>query len=296
MADHEKTQPEVDPATGVVDTGHEWDGIRELNNPLPRWWLYTFYACIVWAIGYWVLYPAWPLISDATPGVTGWSARTDVVERLDELNATRGVLGEQLSKADLNAIGSSPDMLGFANAQGRAAFAINCSPCHGTGASGSTGYPNLNDDDWLWGGKLEDIDYTLRHGIRSGDPEARVNMMPAFGRDGTLQKPDVELVANYVRSLSNLQDVTKTEGDLAKGRELFASNCVACHGEDAKGNHELGAPNLTDAIWLYGGDKATVYQSVFNGRGGVMPNWGDRLDKQTIKALAVYVHSLGGGE
>jgi cytochrome c oxidase cbb3-type subunit 3 len=296
MADHEKPKPEVDSATGVVDTGHEWDGIRELNNPLPRWWLYTFYATIVWAIGYWVLYPAWPLLTDATRGITGWSARTDVVERLDELNTTRGVLGEQLAKADLGSIVSSPDLLGFASAQGRAAFATNCAPCHGTGASGSTGYPNLNDDEWLWGGTLEDIEYTLRHGIRSGAPEARVNLMPAFGRDGTLQKPEIELVVNYVRSLSNLEEVNKNEADLAKGRELFASNCVACHGEDAKGNRELGAPNLTDAIWLYGGDRTTVYQSVWNGRGGVMPNWGDRLDDQTIKALTVYVHSLGGGE
>jgi cytochrome c oxidase cbb3-type subunit III len=294
MADHDKHEVSVDPATGVADTGHEWDGIRELNNPLPRWWLYTLYATIVWAVVYWVLYPAWPLVTDATRGITGWSARTDVVERLNELNETRGVLGAQLADADLQTIRSSPDLMGFAQAQGRAAFATNCAPCHGTGASGSTGYPNLNDDEWLWGGTLNDIEYTLRHGIRSGNADARVNQMPAFGRDGLLPRENISAVVDYVRSLSGLEG--PAGADLDKGRQIYAAQCSACHGADGKGSHEMGAPDLTDAIWLYGSDRAAVTQSVWTGRGGVMPNWGDRLDNQTIKALTVYVHSLGGGQ
>ncbi|MGQ4273551.1 cytochrome-c oxidase, cbb3-type subunit III [Terrihabitans sp. B22-R8] len=294
MADHDKHQAQVDPATGVADTGHEWDGIRELNNPLPRWWLWTFYATIVWAIGYWILYPAWPLLTDATRGISGWSSRTDVVEQLNELNVTRGELGAQLASAELNDVVASPDLLGFAQAQGKAAFATNCAPCHGTGASGSPGYPNLNDDDWIWGGTLTDIEYTLRHGIRSGAEEARVNNMPAFGRDAILPREDLEAVTDFVRSLAKL-DVPEG-ANLDRGREIFGEQCVACHGDEGKGNAELGAPNLTDAIWLYGSDRAQVYQSVFTGRGGVMPHWGDRLDNQTIKALTVYVHSLGGGQ
>ena len=291
MAD-EKTK--VDPATGVSDTGHEWDGIRELNNPLPRWWLWSFYATIIWSVGYWLVYPAWPLINDETRGIFGWNARTEVVEQLAGLDAQRGALGVQVAAASVQEIESTPDLLAFARAQGKAAFDTNCAQCHGSGAAGSPGYPNLNDDEWLWGGKLDDIEFSIRHGIRAEDEETRVSEMLAFGRDGMLPRPDVVAVADYVRSLSGLEG--PADADLAKGAEIFKAQCVSCHGEDATGNKELGAPDLRDAIWLYGSSRETVIASVWGGRKGVMPNWNGRLNDQTIKSLTVYVHSLGGGE
>ncbi|MBB3773132.1 cytochrome c oxidase cbb3-type subunit 3 [Angulomicrobium tetraedrale] len=287
---------EVDAVTGVATTGHEWDGIRELNNPLPRWWLWTFYACIVWAVIYWVVYPAWPLVSGYTAGALGWKSRDAVQVQLADLRAQRAVFADKLAAASLEQIESTPELLSFARAQGRAAFGDNCAPCHGAGAAGSKGYPNLNDDDWMWGGSLEQIQQTILHGIRSTDPDAHVGDMLAFGRDGILQRPDIVAVADYVRSLSNLPAPPEAKADLAKGQEVFEANCAACHGADAKGNQELGAPNLTDGIWLYGSDRASVIATITNGRGGIMPAWAGRLDAGTVKALTVYVHSLGGGK
>ena len=282
----------VDPATGVSTTGHEWDGISELNNPLPRWWLWVWYATIVWSVGYWLLFPAWPLISGATPGLLGWNSRTAVAMQIADLNALRAESAAKLTNASLEQIEQTPALLNLARAQGRVAFADNCAPCHGAGGGGTTGYPNLNDDDWLWGGSLPQIQQTIEHGIRSGDPDAHQGNMPAFGRDGILQKPEISAVANYVRVLAGLQ---QPAADQAKGKEVFEANCAACHGEDGKGNQELGAPNLTDGIWLYGSDKASIEAGIVNGRGNVMPAWHARLDPTTIKALTVYVHSLGGG-
>ncbi|MFG1359822.1 cytochrome-c oxidase, cbb3-type subunit III [Xanthobacter pseudotagetidis] len=282
----------VDPATGVSTTGHEWDGISELNNPLPRWWLWVWYATIVWAVGYWLLFPAWPLISGATPGLLGWNSRSSVQIQIADLNALRAESAAQLANASLEQIEQTPALLNLARAQGRVAFADNCAPCHGAGGGGATGYPNLNDDDWLWGGSLPQIQQTIEHGIRSADPDAHQGNMPAFGKDGILQRPEISAVADYVRVLAGLQ---KPGADEAKGKEVFAANCAACHGDDGKGNQELGAPNLTDGIWLYGSDKATIEQGIVNGRGNVMPAWHARLDPTTIKALTVYVHSLGGG-
>ncbi len=293
MADIHKN--EVDAVSGVSTTGHEWDGIRELNNPLPRWWLWTFYACIVWAVLYWIAYPAWPLVSSYTYGVLGWKSRDAVQVQLADLRAQRAVFADKLAAASLAEIESSPELLSFARAQGRAAFGDNCAPCHGSGAAGSPGYPNLNDDDWLWGGSLEQIQQTILHGIRSTDPDAHVGDMMAFGRDGILQRPEVVAVADYVRSLSNLPVPQSVTLDLAKGKEVFDANCAACHGPDGKGNPELGAPNLTDGIWLYGSGRDNVIASITNGRAGLMPAWAGRLDPTTIKALTVYVHSLGGG-
>lgn len=282
----------VDPVTGVSTTGHEWDGISELNTPLPRWWLWVWYATIVWAVGYWLLFPAWPLISGATPGLLGWNSRSAVQVQIADLNALRAESAAKLTSASLEQIEQTPALLNLARAQGRVAFADNCAPCHGAGGGGATGYPNLNDDDWLWGGSLEQIQQTIQHGIRSSDPDTHQGNMPAFGKDGILQKPEISAVADYVRVLAGLQ---KPGADQAKGQEVYAANCAACHGDDGKGNQELGAPNLTDGIWLYGSDKATIEQGIINGRGNVMPAWHSRLDATTIKALTVYVHSLGGG-
>jgi cytochrome c oxidase cbb3-type subunit 3 len=284
----------VDAVTGTATTGHEWDGLRELNTPLPRWWLWLFYATIIWAVGYWVVYPSWPLVSSYTHGVFGWQSRNAVVEDLAALKAQRGAMLEKLAATPLAAVLDDPQLLAFARAQGRAAFVDNCAACHGAGGGGAKGYPNLNDDDWLWGGKLDDIQQTIRHGVRSTDEQGRQGSMPAFGRDKMIERNDVYAVADYVRSLSKLPVGPKA--DLARGAKVFADNCVACHGEGAKGNRELGAPNLTDAIWLYGSSREAIIDGVWNGHGGVMPAWAGRLDDTTIKALTVYVHTLGGGE
>ena len=289
------SDPRVDARTGTPTTGHEWDGIAELNTPLPRWWLWTFYLCIIWSVAYWIVYPAWPGITGWTAGVWGWNSRTAVVQDLQELKTMRAAGEAKLSAAKLEDIEKNPELLSIARAQGAAAFANNCAPCHGAGAQGAVGYPNLNDDEWLWGGKLADIQTTLQHGIRwDADKDTRSGAMPAFGKDGTLKADEIKNVAQYVRSLSGLSN--EGGADLAKGKKVFADNCAACHGDDGKGNQELGAPNLTDKIWLYGSTTAAIENRVTVGGGGQMPAWGDRLDPTTIKALTVYVHSLGGGK
>jgi cytochrome c oxidase cbb3-type subunit 3 len=291
---NEQEHKDIDPVTGTATTGHDWDGIHELNTPLPRWWLWTFYLTIVWAIGYWVVYPAWPLLTSATEGTFGWHTRSAVEADLNELKVLRGPMMDKLTNAPVADIVNDPQLLDFARAQGRVAFADNCAPCHGAGGGGARGYPNLNDDDWLWGGKLAEIEKTVRHGARSGDKDDHEGNMPAFGRDGILKANEISAVADFVRSLSALPVEQGT--DLALGKKVFADNCVLCHGPEGNGNRELGGPNLTDKIWLYGSDKATIVQGLQNGRGGVMPAWQGRLSEPIIKALVVYVYSFGGGE
>lgn len=291
MDDHKK---HVDAVTGTDTTGHEWDGIRELNTPLPRWWLWVFYATIVWSVGYWIVYPSWPLVSGYTAGVFNWNSRNAVVADLADLRAQRGAMMTQLESSTLADIAADPQLLAFARAVGRPAFGNNCAPCHGSGGGGAKGYANLNDDDWLWGGKLDDIEQTIRHGIRSADDKTRVSLMPAFGRDGILQRPEIEAVADHVMKISG-QPVA-ANANLALGAKVFADNCAACHRDNGTGNRDVGAPNLTDKVWLFASDRATVIDGIANGRGSVMPAWVSRLDDATIKALAVYVHTLGGGE
>ena len=276
-----------------ASTGHEWDGIREYDNPLPRWWLYIFYATVVWSIGYWIVMPAWPLISDYTHGVLGHSQRRDVDAAVAELVKARAPLGERLATATPAEIEADPQLHEAAMAWGRSAFGDNCATCHGSGGQGAKGYPNLNDDIWLWGGSLEDIRHTITVGVRSTSKDTRESQMPAFGKDGILERPQIDDAAEYVLSFSGRS--TDAEA-AARGKAVFADNCAACHGDDGKGKREFGAPNLTDADWLYGGDKKTIVETIFSARAGVMPTWGGRLDAPTINALAVYVHSLGGGE
>jgi cytochrome c oxidase cbb3-type subunit 3 len=290
MTDH----GDIDKVSGTSTTGHEWDGIKELNTPLPRWWIMTFYACIVWAFGYWLVYPAWPLLWGYTSGMLHYSSRADVAVQLANLEQIRGDKMVVLGTAPLADIEKDPALLALARARGKAVFGDNCAPCHGSGAAGAKGYPNLNDDDWLWGGKIEQIMQTIAFGARSGHAKAHESAMLAFGRDGILKPGEIVTVANYVRSLSGLP--TAAGFDAAAGRKIFAENCASCHGDVGRGNQELGAPNLTDKIWLYGSDEATVIETITNGRSGVMPAWTGRLDPSTIKALAVYVHSLGGGQ
>ncbi|MHC4049253.1 cytochrome-c oxidase, cbb3-type subunit III [Bradyrhizobium sp. 25ACV] len=285
---------DIDRVSGRLTTGHEWDGIKELNTPLPRWWVLTFYATIIWAFGYWVVYPAWPLVSGYTTGVLHTTNRAAVTANLAQLEALRGEKMEALGTASLADIEKDPALLALARARGKAVFGDNCAPCHGSGAAGAKGYPNLNDDDWLWGGTLDQIMQTIQFGARSGNAKAHEGQMLAFGRDGILKKDEIVMVANYVRSLSGLS--TAAGYDPAAGKTIFAENCVSCHGEDGKGNQEFGAPNLTDQIWLYGSDESILVETITKGRAGVMPAWSGRLDPVTTKALAVYVHSLGGGK
>ncbi len=287
------TNKEFDEATGVETTGHVWDGdLKELNKPLPRWWLYTFYVCIVWAIGYWIAYPAWPTMNDYTRGVLGYSQRDVVRSQLAEGKAAQAKFRTELENTPLNEVRSKPDLLRFAAASGAAAFGSNCAPCHGRGAQGFPGYPNLNDDDWLWGGKIEDIHKTVQFGIRSDHKDTRVSAMPRFGADQILSAEQISDLAEHVLSLSAKSTDAAAAG---RGATVFAEQCAACHGEKGTGNQELGAPNLSDAIWLYGSRKEDVMRTIETGRGGMMPAWSGRLDDVTIKALAVYVQSLGGG-
>lgn len=290
MTDHS----EVDKVSGTSTTGHEWDGIKELNTPLPRWWVWTFYATIVWSIGYWIVYPAWPLISSHTTGLFNYSTRADVAVELGNLAKIRGEKMVKLASTPLVDIPKDPALLALARASGKAAFGDNCAPCHGTGGTGSKGYPNLNDDEWIWGGKLDQIEKTIQFGARSGHANAHEGAMLAFGKEGVLKPAEIATVASYVRSLAGLP--TAAGYDAAAGKKIFADNCASCHGDAGKGNPELGAPNLTDKIWLFGSDEATVIDTITDGRAGVMPAWVGRLDPATIKALAVYVHSLGGGQ
>ena len=290
MTDHS----DIDHVSGTSTTGHEWDGIKELNTPLPRWWLITFYLTIVWAVGYWVVYPAWPLISSHTTGLFGYSTRGDVAVELANLEKIRGEKMIKLAATPLAEIEKDPALLALARARGKAAFGDNCAPCHGSGGAGAKGYPNLNDDEWIWGGKLEQIETTILFGARSGNAKAHEGQMLAFGKDGILKPDQIVTVANYVRSLSGLS--TSAGYDAAAGKKIFAENCVSCHGDNGKGNQELGAPDLTDKIWLYGSDETALIETITYGRAGVMPAWAGRLDPATVKALAVYVHSLGGGK
>lgn len=287
-----ETSDRVDAPTGTEFVGHEWDGIEELNTPLPRWWLLTFYATIVWAVGYTVMFPAWPMISKATAGVLGWSSHGEFQDDLQAQQARRAPIMATIATTPIDALSARPEILNAAIEGGRAAFKVNCVQCHGSGAAGSTGYPNLNDDDWLWGGDLASIRYTLEHGIRNPDHAAtRQSQMPAFA--GILSDADVASVVAHVRTISGQR---KADSQSQAGAALFATNCAVCHGADGKGGRQVGAPNLTDGIWLYGGDSAALTQTILKARQGVMPRWGHKLDPATLTMLAAYVHALGGGE
>ena len=290
MADQKK----IDEVTGVETTGHVWDDdLQELNNPMPKWWLYIMYASIIWSIGYMVAYPAWPLAADYTRGVLGYSQRQVVMDQVAAGRAAQAEFRDAIAQAELNEIQQNPELLEFALAGGAAAFGGNCAPCHGRGAQGFKGYPNLNDDDWIWGGDLEAVHTTIRHGIRNADEDSRQSDMPKFGQEQLLEKAQINDVAEYVLSLSGAATDQEAVG---RGAAIFAEQCSSCHGENGAGNAELGAPNLANGIWLYGGDKKDVVLSIHTGRGGVMPPWHTRLDDVTLKQLAVYVHSLGGGQ
>lgn len=289
---HNSTLQDGDPDT----TGHSWDGIQEFNNPLPRWWLWTFYFTIFWGIIYTIAYPAWPLITGATPGVIGFSTRANVAEDIVQFEAMNSDLRAQIETVELALITpqADPDLYNYAIQGGAAIFRTWCAQCHGSGAAGvqASGYPNLLDDDWLWGGSVEDIHLTIRHGIRNEeDPDARYSQMTAY--EGILSDEEISQVVHYVRDISG-QEADHTLADA--GATVYLDNCAACHSDDGTGDRFLGAPNLTDAIWLYGGSNEAIEYTVRNARFGVMPAWQSRLSESDIRAVSVYVHALGGGE
>jgi len=286
------SDPERDEHSGVETTGHEWDGIRELNNPLPRWWLWTFYGCIAFAIIYWVLMPAWPGLNGYTRGVLGRSDRAEVATELAALKTLRGAQEVRLQNASLTQIETDPALQAYALAVGQSVFGDNCAGCHGVGGAGARGYPNLRDDVWLWGGDLNAIEHTLRVGIRSGHQNARQSQMPSFGRDQILSGEQVNDLTEYVTALSRRK---ASPDSVSRAAPVFQAQCAVCHGAAGKGNQAFGAPNLTDQDWLYGGDRNSIHTQIWNGRAGVMPTWEKRFDTATIKALTVYVHANASG-
>ncbi|MEZ5812525.1 MAG: cytochrome-c oxidase, cbb3-type subunit III [Rhizobiaceae bacterium] len=286
------SEKHIDDVSGIETTGHVWDGIRELNNPLPRWWVWTFYATILWSIAYTVAYPAWPLISSATSGMLGYSSRAEVEAAISEAEGAKSAFVEKMADMDVAAILADDELRQFATSAGSAAFKVNCIQCHGSGAQGSAGYPNLNDDDWLWGGTPDAIYQTIAHGVRyEGDDDTHISEMPAFG--DIIEADQINQVAAYVVSLTG----TPSDPALVEpGKVVFEDNCASCHGDDARGQVDFGAPNLADAIWFYGSTEADVARQIRAPRHGVMPAWQARLGDTTVKQLAVFVHGLGGGK
>ena len=276
----------------VDTTGHEWDGIQELNNPLPRWWLWCFYLTIIWGIGYTIAYPAWPMISSATSGVLGYSTRAEVAAEIAAVDAANGPINARLEAAELTQVSADAELMQYATSAGAAVFRTWCAQCHGSGAAGAVGYPNLLDDDWLWGGDIEAIHHTIAHGVRDEvDLDSRYSEMPAFG--DILEEGEIASVVQYVQSLSGTpEDATLA----AAGEQVYLDNCASCHGDAGLGDVEQGAPNLADAIWLYGGDTETLTETVTYSRYGVMPPWQNRLTEAEVRAVALYVHSRGGGQ
>ncbi|MBS0236186.1 MAG: cytochrome-c oxidase, cbb3-type subunit III [Proteobacteria bacterium] len=282
-------------------TGHEWDGITEYDNPDPMWLRVVFYCMLMFSLVYWILYPSWP--TPHNNGVLGWSSYKELAAAQSDILKMRAKYQDSFDKASFADIMSNPELLRFAMAGGQSAFQNNCAVCHGAGGNGNPGYPNLTAGAWLWGGKIDDIYKTIQHGIRSGHDEARDSQMAAFGKDKILSPQQVWLLADYVRGLKERQDKAKA-GDLSwqndnqiqEADKLFQDNCSSCHGRLGEGNYDVGAPALNDAVWLYGNSRETIHDVINNGRGGIMPYWSGKLSESTIRQLAIYVHSLGGGQ
>lgn len=288
---------ERDDHSGTDTTGHEWDGIKELDTPLPRWWLYIFYASIVAAVIYWVLMPAWPLANSYTRGLLNWSDRRIVAAEVDRLEAARAPMFERLARASAADLARDPALQEFARAAGESVFGDNCQTCHGAGGAGAPGYPVLADDVWIWGGSMSDIEHTLRVGVRADHLETRMSLMPAFGSDRILTTAQIGDVTEYTIALSSARARLRPDGAAAsRGAEIYQAQCAVCHGPTGAGDRTVGAPSLTDDVWLYGGSREEIRRQIELGRNGVMPAWERRFDAGTLRALAYYVHQMGGGE
>lgn len=288
---------ERDEVTGTDTTGHEWDGLKELDTPLPRWWLYIFYGSIAVAIVYWVLMPAWPLVNGYTRGVLGFSDRVNVAADIGNMRAARAPMFERLANATASDLAGDPELQEFARAAGESVFGDNCQTCHGAGGAGAPGYPVLADDVWIWGGSMDEIEQTLRVGVRSGHPETRISQMPAFGRDHLLEPRQITDVTEHVIALSSGSARLRPDRQAAaRGAQVYQEQCAVCHGATGAGDRNVGAPSLQDDLWLYGGSRDEIRRQIELGRGGVMPSWEGRFDEGTRRALAYYVHQMGGGE
>lgn len=283
---------EIDEVSGTQTTGHEWDGIKELDTPMPRWWVWTFYATILFSVIWWVLFPSWPTLSGYWQGLYPTTDRQALGQVMTDVKTERAPWMEKFAALPISEIAKDNELLNYAMAGGKVVFADNCAPCHGAQGSGTPNFPVLADDAWLWGGSLDDIETTVRYGIRSEHEDTRMSEMPAFG-DGMLENDQIEDVADYVLSLASGGEDTEAS---ERGEEIFADNCASCHGEEGEGSREQGAPRLNDGIWLYGAERADIINQVTAPRHSIMPSWASRLDDVSIKQVTIYVHSLGGGE
>lgn len=282
---------ERDPHSGYLMTGHEWNGIKELNTPVPRVVYFFLIVTTLFAVGYWILMPAWPIGTTYTKGLLGIDQRTTVADSLKQAALARAAWSGRIETADFADIQSDPQLMAFVRETGRALFGDKCAACHGRNARGGRGFPNLTTTSWLWGGDPAAIAETIRVGINSAHPETRVSQMLAFGRDGMISRDDVDNVVAFVRSLSH-QAADASADQIAAGKAVFAANCASCHGDEGTGKTDAGAPNLTDKFWIYGGDLQSIYTTVWNGRQGHMPTWESRLSPVERKILALYLVDL----
>lgn len=281
--------PERDEYTGYLTTGHEWSGLKELNTPVPRILYFFLTLAFLFSVGYWILMPAWPLGGTYTKGLLGIDQRRLVASSLQEAVDERSVWTRKIADQGYDAILADPALMTDVRETGHTLFGSNCAACHGLDAKGGPGFPNLTTSSWLWGGKPEDMFNTIRVGINSAHPDTHTSQMPAFGRDQMLSRADVFKAASFVFSLSHPKAKELDPKTVDAGKAIFAANCVACHGNDAKGNPELGAPNLTDEFWIYGGDLDTIDTTIWGGRQGHMPTWESRLSELDRKILTLYL-------
>lgn len=277
---------EFDDLSGQQTTGHEWNGIKELNTPIPRAFNIWLWGSIAVAVALWVLYPSFPFVTDYAKGVLGYSSRLTVTDQVEDGRAQRASAFAPFGTMELSDLAQDATLRTRYEPSIAVLFRDNCAACHGRDGAGQRNFPNLTDDHWLWSGTPDEIAYTLRHGINSADSETRYAEMPAFGRDEWLEKAEIREVIDYVLQISG-QD---HDGDAAaSGAVVFEDNCASCHGDGGTGGYENGAPRLTDSTWIYGGDQAALRETLQNGRAGVMPAWSGRLSDSEIKQLALYV-------
>jgi cytochrome c oxidase cbb3-type subunit 3 len=285
---------ERDPHTGYLTTGHDWNGITELNTPVPRAVYFFLILSCVFSVGYWVLMPAWPIGATYTKGLLGLDQRDSVRSDLKEAALERAAWSKQIETQSFADIQANAPLMTIVRRTGRVLFGENCAACHGIDAKGGPGFPNLTSGSWLWGGDPQAIAETIRVGINSTHPSTRTSQMLAFGRDQLLPAADISKVAAYVRTLSNPMAAQDTKsGDVEAGKAIFAANCVSCHGDDGKGKTDVGGPDLTSGHWIYGGDLQSIATTIWGGRQGRMPSWEERLSPLDRKLLTLYVVDQG---
>lgn len=286
---------ERDPHTGYLTTGHEWSGIKELNTPVPRAVYFFLIVTFLFSVGYWILMPAWPVGTTYTKGLLGNDEQAIVASDVRQAAADRATWMKRIEAESFADIQRDPRLMNMVRETGRTLFGDNCAACHGLDAKGGKGFPNLTTRSaWLWGGSPEEVAETIRVGINAAHPKTRSSQMLAFGKDGMLKRPDIENVVAFVRSLSDPAVKRAEAAKVEAGQELFKANCASCHGDDGKGKADLGAPDLTDTFWIYGGDAHSLYESVWSGRQGVMPSWEQRLNPAERKILTLYLLAMRG--